>query len=252
MSKATLYVALSFLPIVLMGFQNCSIKKASTALNLDTSSSSQTSDGSSNNSNTHVPSSVPAPVTGNTLQAQAITLLQNKCYACHGTVASGGISQINNPDSLIASGVLIAGNPDGSAIYTAAVAGRMPIGSSVLTATELDILRQWIAAGAQKPTDSTSVSAPVQIPLTASYASIQANIITPKCIYCHSGSTAKDGVKLDSYTAVKNYISSTSPSRTKLYSITASGEMPPRPDVGLTTNELKVLGDWITAGAPNN
>lgn len=249
MSKATLFVTLSFFPILLISFQNCSIKRTP-AMNLD--SASPTSSGSNQTSNANIPSSTPAPVAGNSIEAQAITLLQNKCYACHGTASSGGISQINNPDSLIASGQIIAGNPDGSPIYAAALAGRMPIGSTALNSTELNILKQWIAAGAKKPADSTTVTTPVTVPLSASYASIQINILTPKCLYCHSGSTAKDGVRLDSYASVKKYISSTAPTQSKLYSITSSGEMPPRPDVGLTSNELKVLSDWITAGALQN
>lgn len=243
MSKATVCATLSFIPILLFGFQNCSVKRME-AMTLD--SNAATSSDQTSNTNT------PAPIAGNSIEAQAITLLQNKCYACHGTTASGGISQINNPDFLISAGQIIPGNPDGSPIFSAALAGRMPIGSSALNPTELSLLRQWITAGAKKPAGSTTIPIPVQVPLTASYSSLFANVITPKCIYCHSGATAKDGVRLDSYAAVKRFISSASPTRTKLYEITSSGEMPPRPDIGLTTNEQKVLGDWIAAGAPNN
>lgn len=244
------FLAISLL-FLLLAFQNCSIKKGN-SLDLDTSDLSSSSANNGSSSAGGGSAVTPAPLSGNTIEAQAITLLQNKCYACHGTVSSGGISKINDPDSLIAAGQLVAGNPDGSAIYLAAQAGRMPIGSSVLTASELDILRQWILAGAQKPSSSSQVPAPVQLPLMATYASIQSHIITPKCVYCHSASNAKDGVRLDSYAAVKKYISTTSPTRSKIYVVTSSGEMPPRPDTAVTAEELKVLNDWIKAGALEN
>lgn len=231
--------------IILLSFQNCSLQKPN-PLNLDANSASSSTNQSSG-------SGTPPPLTGNSIEAQAITLLQNKCYACHGTVTSGGITQINNPSYLIANNLIIPGNPDGSPIYASVLAGRMPIGSTALSQAELDLLRQWILGGAKAPTDTSTVAPPVVIPLEATYASIQANILTPKCVYCHSATLAKDGIRLDSYTSVKKYIASgVLPTETKLYQVTSSGEMPPRPDVGLTDNELKVLKDWIATGAPNN
>lgn len=237
------------LTILIIPFQNCSVKKDDGALVLQPF----------DNTNLSQPGAVAPPpvvnlppVVGTGIEAQAITLLQNKCFACHGTVASGGISGINDPAHLISVGQIIPGNPNGSPLYAAVSAGRMPLGTSLLTGTELKLLNDWITAGAKPPSGGIIVPPPVQIPLAGNYASVQANIITPKCIRCHSSTSASNGVRLDSYAAVKRYVSGSNPQNSKLYEITASGEMPPRPDTDLTAAELKALSDWIIAGAANN
>lgn len=231
-----------FLSICLSAFQNCTLKQSDKSLELS-GSGDQTSQGVV---------TTPPPINGDSLEAKAVTLLQNKCYSCHGTSDAGGVSQINNPTYLISIGQIIPGNPDGSPLYRAVRSGSMPLGGvQPLTTDELNLLNSWILAGAKSPGEG-DVNPPIVIPLAGNYKSILANILTPKCIHCHSGSNAKDGIRLDTYTSVKQYISGKNPQNSKLYEVSASGEMPPRPDSDLTSEELKALSDWIISGSPNN
>lgn len=236
-NTALVTILLSILP-----FQNCSLSKQQSMLELQ--SKDITAAGG-------LLDPQPTAVVGNSIEAKAINLLQSRCYACHGAAGAGGVSQINNPTALIAAGHLIPGNATGSRIYDAAVAGRMPIGSGLLTAAELLILSDWINSGAKAPT-AGSVNEPVVIPLEAKFSSLNANVFAPKCVYCHSATNAKGGVKLDTYAAIKKYITVSNATRSKIYEISVSGEMPPSPNPNLTTDELKALSDWINAGALNN
>lgn len=242
-AKRFLFILL--LSVIIIPFQNCAVKNDGALVLESTAPSNQSLPGSSGSVNLPV-------VAGSGIEAQAITLLQNKCYMCHGTASSGNISGINDPAHLISIGQIIPGNPSGSPLYGAVSAGRMPLGSALLTPAELKILSDWITAGAKPPSGSAVVPAPVVIPLSGTYTSVQANIITPKCLHCHAAANASGGIRLDGFTAVKRYVSGATPQNSKLYTITASREMPPRPETGLTALELRALSDWIISGSLNN
>lgn len=193
---------------------------------------------------------IPADIGGNSIEALAINLLQNKCYVCHGPLNSIGVSQINDPKYLISIGQIIPGNPSGSPLFNTVSSGTMPVGSP-LSSSEIKILNDWILAGAKTP-NGDAVEAPPIIPLAGNFKSIQANIIAPKCLLCHSQPNPKDHVLLDSYAAVRKYVGSTQPKNTKLYEITASGEMPTKGYPDLNEAELNALKEWISSGALNN
>jgi len=193
----------------------------------------------------------PAPVDTSTLAGQAITILQNNCYACHGTVVSGNVDQINNPAHLIALGVVIPGNAAGSSLYVAVSTGVMPLGGA-LSAADIATLANWINAGAQAPNSATTPAAPTVIPLGPSFQSLMQNVIGPKCLACHAGTTAKGGVLLDSYAHVLNRLTPYNVSSSDIYDVTKNGEMPQSPYPRLTSAELAALSGWIQAGALNN
>lgn len=194
------------------------------------------------------------PVTG-TLPEKAIAILTNNCFACHGTVANGGLNRINEPAFVIsistaAKSFISPGRAQDSLIYTASASGRMPIGGAKLSQADLDILLQWINEGAKAPSTPLPPPPPA-IPLGPSFASLNANIFVPKCMGCHNATTSRGGVRMDSYSQVKSLIDDSRPTRTTLYDVTSSGQMPqsaPR----LSTAEMQFLLQWISAGAPNN
>jgi uncharacterized membrane protein len=188
----------------------------------------------------------PPSVVSGALEDQAITILQNKCFLCHGTVTSGGLSQINDPAALIAGGWVVPGNAAGSKIYTSIVSGKMPPGG-LLNSADIAIIADWINQGAKTP--SNAPAPPPSIPLAANFPSINANIIQPKCVACHSATLARDHVRLDTYSNVMRYVRPGSASESKLYKITREGEMPPKKYPMLTSEELSVLATWINAGA---
>lgn len=184
------------------------------------------------------------PVTG-TLEQKAVAILSNNCYACHGVAANGGVSRINDPAHLIATGLITPGTPAISKIFTSIQSGAMPKGASKLSLADLQIISDWITAGAQAPAPGTAPPPPELPPLGPTYASLRANVFLPKCAGCHSGTKPADGIRLDSYSNVRSHLS-------KSYQVAYKGEMPPRPNPKLSSAELSAIAQWMKMGAPNN
>jgi mono/diheme cytochrome c family protein len=86
-------------------------------------------------------SSYSAPPTFAEIQAN---ILQPKCLTCH----SSGAFTFTSYDSLMATGVVTAGNPLGSALFQQVAAGLMPQGKPPLASTDIQAVYDWIMAGA--------------------------------------------------------------------------------------------------------
>ena len=96
---------------------------------------------------------------------QVVPLLQRRCLSCHNSEDRKGEFSLQTAADLAASGTVQAGNPDESSLLSNVLpqAGRppaMPKDGKALSASELDILRQWIAAGANW-TDGVVLQPPV-------------------------------------------------------------------------------------------
>lgn len=91
--------------------------------------------------------------------------------------------------------------------------------------------------------------------LETSFSSIEANIIRPLCIDCHSGTNPPHGILLTSYEAIVNspifppLIIPKKPLESSLYKSVLTGQMP-RDRRKLNQNELQVIYNWILSGAP--
>lgn len=83
------------------------------------------------------------------LPAKAATLLGVRCIKCHGPEKRSGGVDLSTRSLAISSNALISGNPDKSDIVTQTQLGKMPPdGSGRLSAAEVKLLRDWVAAGA--------------------------------------------------------------------------------------------------------
>lgn len=84
-------------------------------------------------------------------------------------------------------------------------------------------------------------------------------IITSNCAYsgCHNAASHKDGVILDNYNNVikTGKIKSGNASGSKFYQVMVDTDpkdvMPPPPATKLTSQQLKIISDWINQGAKN-
>lgn len=86
---------------------------------------------------------------------------------------------------------------------------------------------------------------------TATYSKNVSSIITTNCSACHSASaSAGAGIKLDSYTALKMYVSNGQ----LMNSINHTGGIPVMPQNGqkLSSCDIKTIQTWIDSGALNN
>lgn len=196
---------------------------------------------------TPTPTTSPTP-SDNSLEGQAVQILTNLCLACHGTSGSGGVSQINSPDHLRTAGLVSPGNPGASTIMTAITNRGMPPSGS-LPANEIATLEAWITAGAKTPAGFTAPT-PTPFPSDPTFSNVLSAVLSPRCVSCHGPTQAADGIRLDTYAAVKRYVSTSSPSSSKLLRVMSSGEMPPSSPV--ENQEYNLVVDWIGAGAPNN
>lgn len=69
---------------------------------------------------------------------------------------------------------------------------------------------------------------------------------------CHDAGSHKEGYVLDSYSnIVKRGIAPGSSSKSELYKVIASGEMPPRGNIKLTSDQIALIKQWIDEGAMN-
>lgn len=86
---------------------------------------------------------------------------------------------------------------------------------------------------------------------TVTYSKNVAAIISANCSSCHSGTaSAGAGIKLDSYTAIKTYVTNGQ----LLNSIKHTGGIPAMPQGAqqLSNCDITAIQTWITNGSPNN
>lgn len=82
-------------------------------------------------------------------------------------------------------------------------------------------------------------------------------ILEQSCVRCHGSSRAEDALRLDSYENImagsKNgpVVMSGDPDGSLIVTLSASGEMPKR-GARLTDDQVKILSDWVIAGANND
>lgn len=91
--------------------------------------------------------------------------------------------------------------------------------------------------------------------LSATFTSINLNILVPKCLSCHSTANPAGGVSYSSYgaTTAANNFNSATPAQSRLYlSTLGAGASMPIGGTKLTAGESAILLNWLNAGAPNN
>ncbi|MYK22318.1 hypothetical protein F4054_08660 [Candidatus Poribacteria bacterium] len=113
------------------------------------------------------------------LAQQAYLILENRCLTCHGP--NGAFTEnlvIDSATGLVDTGAIVPGQPRNSNLYTRLIttdtAKRMPLGQPPLDDTALQIISNWIAAGApnwQTQHDVTFI--PTDAMLTAMQQHIQ-------------------------------------------------------------------------------
>lgn len=95
-----------------------------------------------------------------------------------------------------------------------------------------------------------------KLPLTSlsdsqmTYAIVSERVLSPRCMQCHMGSCAAQGIDLSTYDLVTQarYITRFSPEKSSLYDAVKSGRMPKGSK--LSEEELSLVERWIALGAP--
>lgn len=91
-----------------------------------------------------------------------------------------------------------------------------------------------------------------RLPLAPTYEALFANVLKPRCLKCHNDEKPSHGLSVESYASIRSHRRAVIPfdlKRSRIYKKTREGEMPqggPR----LATEEIRTIGRWIMAGAP--
>src|SRR5437667_4241117 len=107
--------------------------------------------------------SKPTEEVGN-LPGQAATLLGTRCLACHNPTKKAGGLDLSTRQKMLAGGALVPGEPDKSRMVRMVALGKMPP-EGRLPASQVALLRQWIAGGAAYSREPLEVLRPADKPL---------------------------------------------------------------------------------------
>jgi mono/diheme cytochrome c family protein len=225
---------LSFLVLApLFAFQNCSNTMAPMDLDEQAAQGNPTGPGAA--------------------ESMVLGVLNNKCLSCHGPVAAmGGIDYITDVPSLKYYRVAIPGQAAASPIYTVLSNNDH---SSLLAASEVALIYNWVQSGMEASTPGT---APTIIPLDKTYKSIYRNIISQKCITCHNGAGAPNGLNYATYSTLMATGAVKPGDANGSLFVQAVNRQPgqtsfmPKGGARLSAQELQVITDWVNAGAMDN
>ena len=185
-------------------------------------------------------------------------VLRLRCAKCHGAETQKGDFALHTPEALrkgAESGpVLSPGEPDDSRLYEVVSTGIMPPpGETPLTATERELLHDWLAGGARfrEATPAEQVTEHQALP-----------ILWLRCTVCHGGRQREADLDLRTRDSLLRggrsgpAIVPGDPAASRLLSRMHAGEMPPKERLTLAMvkpvepDELETLTRWIAAGAP--
>lgn len=248
MNKHSKIIILVFSLLLTMPlFQNCSNNMA--PLNLDQSSDNLDS------------------LSSDAIESRAFSILENRCAACHNeSMAMGDISYITDINALQYYRLVVKYEPLLSPLYT--VLNDEEQHMMILSQPELEVIYKWINDGLGSG-GAGGVTPPPPVALTATFTSIRAGIIAPKCAGCHTpnagnNNTPSAGFNQNTHQTItsSNGLGTTrviipgnaAGSRyvQRITSTDPAFRMPRNAPAPLSPQEIQVITEWINAGALNN
>lgn len=188
------------------------------------------------------------------LQNQSLSILSAKCASCHGSGASGGVSQILNVTHLIEVQLVVPGNPAQGRLIGSIADGSMPIGTLV-SGSELTTLKNWISSmrwvGTPPPSNPPSSPLPAGKVVRADSAlhSQAITILNINCAGCHQGA-AEGGISniLDiNHLTASELLTPGDPTKGRLIGSISDGTMPKGNGANVTSGDLAILKNWINS-----
>lgn len=223
---------------VVVSFQNCDAYHGGTALN----QSSSSLDGFTLE-------------VDQALQAQSLSILSNRCAACHDQVSSGNVTHILDVNHLITSGLVTPGDPNAGRIIGSIAAGTMPPGGGV-SAADLQTIKNWVAS--MRLVGNVPAPSPTPNPLPAG-KTVQVNptlhtqamnILNTNCAGCHFAGQASGGISniLDVNYLVSNSLVVVGDSTLgRLTGSVVDGSMPDGTGARVSAADLQTLRSWINS-----
>ncbi len=186
-------------------------------------------------------------------QNQVLPLLVSNCATtgCHNTISHKEGVILVDYSSVMQTGKVIPGNPNGSKLYKVLFGGDReddimpPPPSPPFTTVQKGIIRNWILQGAKNnycnsDCDTTNVT----------FSGSVWPIIQTYCLGCHNGGSSGGGISLRNYSEV----AASANSGKLLGSIRYDAGYSPMPKYGQKLSDCKIseIRIWIEDGTPNN
>jgi hypothetical protein len=178
-----------------------------------------------------------------------LPLLNSGCATtgCHNGTSGGDAGEYTLNTYAGIMKIVKAGNPGSSKLVTIISGGSMPPkGHTAVSATQLDLIKTWIAQGALNNTCTETTCDTSNV----TYSTSVSKILQTYCTGCHGGSSPSGSVDLTTYSNVLAQVNNG-----KLWGDVshASGyNAMPLGGTSLTSCELSTINTWIKNGAPNN
>jgi hypothetical protein len=175
-----------------------------------------------------------------------LPIFNSKCASsgCHDANSSAEGYVLDSYKHITKSGIS-KGRPNSSELYTIIVDGEMPPKRSPkLTNDEVNLIHDWIAAGAKNGINCVSRCDSSQFTFSKSILPL----MNKYCVGCHSTGNSSAAVDVSSYAGVKSSIS-----KGLMKSLDHTGYYPmPKGGSKLSDCEINQVKNWINAGALNN
>lgn len=227
--QARIFTLLISVLTLMIGYQNCS--NSMKPMNLDQASLENDASGASLSE----------------LEATSLSILQNKCAACHTAgVGLGGIDYITDINALKYYRLIYPGEPAVSPLYV--VLNTEEDHLQLLNQAESQVLFNWIQALAGS---AGGITPPLDVPLNGTFSSISTKIFAPRCNSCHNATQRLGGLDLTNLSSVLQRVVAGNPAGSSLF-IRVNNNSMPTTGQPLTAAEKQAIADWITAGAQNN
>jgi hypothetical protein len=184
------------------------------------------------------------------------SVLGPRCLSCHAGPASPRGVDLSTYSTVMAGQLVVPNQPNQSPLYDSMATGRMPKGLGRLPEGELNLVRDWIAAGAPEiAANPIEPVVPEPVAPEPTWAWLSNEILQKRCTGCHNGAHPKTELDLRSYETLMDFmnlgmpaVEPGDPSSSTLYLNLKEALMPPN---GPATSkaELEAIKEWINQGA---
>ncbi len=185
-----------------------------------------------------------------TLESASLAIIETKCGACHQNTTSGGVGAILDVGSLLARGLIVAGDPSQGRLLGSMRDGSMPKTGALVTTSELTTLENWISS--IKITGSLPVPLSPLLPgqtvdVDPALQNQAMQILNINCAGCHQKVTNGGiGNILDvKFLVMNSLVVVGDSSQGRLLGAIEDGSMPKGKGARVTASDLTVLKNWI-------
>ncbi len=175
--------------------------------------------------------------------------VRQNCAGCHGAAQTPlfAVSDATASRQTVLSSALV----NATNVGQSRLATKLREGHQGYSATQADQLQAMIQLWVD---NSVGGIGDVQA-LTATYKSINAIILVPKCISCHGATVAKGGVRYNTYANTMRTVRAGQPANSPFFTECRDNKMPVDAmdnPIPMSAAEVAAIRQWIAAGALNN